>query len=220
MATQKPFIVGAGQPSLEDVLRVIFGQPITLDSAAADRVKKESPPPKSFEPEAAPSIAASQHTECLDRVQTRATLLVKLCNLINGKSKCRLAVLETITAFLNSNVIPVMTPSDLDSAALHALANALHGVGKAVSANSIMPANEALEGAGIAIPGLSSAERSVIEDGQAASAGTGAICVQSGKALVTTATAIAALSAEALLADVSVHQTRPLLNNLAISTSG
>lgn len=184
-------------------MHVVLGQEIALDSAAADRVKKDSPPPKAFEKEHISYEDSSTPVRCLDRAQTRATLFFKLNNLINGKSKCRLAVLEALASMLNSNIVPILPSGELDSVALRALAEALHGLGSTVGGDNILPTSQALEEAGIAVPGLSAVERTVIEDSQCASAATGAVCVQSGRALITAATAIAALSAEALQADVS-----------------
>jgi hypothetical protein len=53
MAHAKPWTVGGvgATPSLDDVVSVASGHAIALDGAAAERIKKESPPPKLFEPE-------------------------------------------------------------------------------------------------------------------------------------------------------------------------
>ncbi|KAH7618937.1 putative Histidine--tRNA ligase, cytoplasmic [Nannochloris sp. 'desiccata'] len=202
MVVHKAYIVGAGQRSLEDVLRVVVGHQIQVDAAAAHRIKKESPPPKSFEKEAPPTNGDVTTTERLDCAQTRAALFFKLQTLINGKSKCRVDIVQTLEAMLNTQVYPSLPLGATDGVALHALANAFHGIGTATAGGNV-PILEALKTAGIeTLPGLSVEERAVLEDGQAVSAGTGAICTQSGKALVNIATAVAALSAEALQADV------------------
>jgi histidyl-tRNA synthetase len=203
MVAHKAYIVGGGQPSLEDVLRVVAGHQIQVDAAAAHRIKKESPPPKTFEQEAPPINGDVEITERLDYAQTRAALFYKLQTLINGKSKCRVDIVQTLEAMLNAQVYPSLPLGATDGVALHALANAFHGVGTATAGGNVLPILEALKTAGIeTVPGLSVEERSVLEDGQAVSAGTGAICTQSGKALVNIATAVAALTAEALQADV------------------
>ncbi len=54
MSSAKPFTVGGigAQVSLDDVVKIAQGQPILLDPAASERVKKLSPAPKQFQPEA------------------------------------------------------------------------------------------------------------------------------------------------------------------------
>ena len=204
MAAHKVFIVGAGQPTLEDVLRVVVGQEIAVDAAAAHRIKKDSPAPKAFQTEAAPEDGDPEPADCLDHAQTRAALFFKLQSLINGKSKVRADVVQALASMLNAKVDPLLLIGSVDGVALSALANGLHGVGTAAFKGQVLPIAEALQSAGITPPGLSADERATIQDGQSVSAGTGAICVQAGKALITVATALAALSAEALQADVRI----------------
>jgi hypothetical protein len=209
MAAKHLIVGGAGETiTLEHVYNVVAGGPsleVVIDSSAADRVKKESPPPKSFEPEAAPASAGAQHVHgaSLDEAQTRALLFFKLLALCKGKSKVRLTVLESLTSLLNSgaDVLPALPAGDEDQAALARLADAMHGFGTVRSDSQ--PLAAALEAAGLTTPGLSAAERAVLQDGQSASAGTAAVCVSAGRMLLSAATAVAALSAEALGADVS-----------------
>jgi hypothetical protein len=208
MAASKIFLVGAGLPSLDDVLKVAHGLEVALDGAAAERVKKESPPPKSFEaevPRYAPAEVPLHTRNCLDTAQARAAILVKLVSLIGGKSKARLAVLQALTDLLNKGITPCLPLGDVDQPLLAALADALQGGGAAALAGSgaLLPLAQALQEAGLEAPGLSAAERAAVEDGQCASGGTAAICVQAGRALLAAAGAVAALSAEALQADVS-----------------
>ena len=199
----KAYIVGAGQPTLDDVLKVVFGQEITLDQVASHRIKKESPAPKSFHKEDPPTNGEHEPARCLDHAQTRAALFFKLVALINGKSKVRLDVLHALEAILNARVEPLLPIADVDSVPLSSLADFLHGIGTAAVKTDVVTALDALHSAAsLEPPGLSADERAVLQDGQVVSAGTGAICVQSGRALVDAATALAALSAEALQADV------------------
>lgn len=208
MSHHKAFIVGGAGATvlLEDVIRVVHGTEVALDRAAADRVKKESPPPKSFQAEETPVAAQPASSACLDAHQTRAALLFKLLSLINGRSKVRLAVVEALAALLNAHLAPCLPATDADQAALAALAAALQGVGSACRGDSTLPEDlpAALAAAGVEAPGLSMAERAVVQDGQSASGGTGAICVEAGKQMLAVANAVAALSAEALQADVSL----------------
>ena len=233
----KSYIVGSGVPSLDDVIDKIVTKriDIVLDATVVNRIKKESPLPKNFEPETFEVREdASGQSACasLDEAQTRAAVFFKLVNLANGKSSCRVGVLETLVSFLNSGIVPRLPATDTDSSALTVLADAMHGFGHTCSPSMNKPASrntkedddirivdenrsntiagyndnsnlsEALDHAGISVPGLSSAERASIVDGQAISAGTGAICVEYGRKMITMATCIAALTAEALRADI------------------
>lgn len=204
MAPHAVIAGGAGATlSLDQVLAVVHGAQVVLDSAASQRVKKESPPPKSFQPEQPPA-EAPPCSSALDRQQCRAALFYKLLALINGKSGVRLAVVEALAALLNSSATPVLPAADADAAPLASLAAFLQGVGAAASADGAQQtAADALAAAGVEAPGLSAAERALVQDGQSVSAGTAAICVQAGKLLLAVANAAAALSAEALQADVS-----------------
>ena len=206
---QKAFIVGGAGTTvtLDDILKVVHGNEIALDHSASDRVKKESPPPKAFQAEEPPGHAPAVEA-CLDPQQTRAALLYKLLALINGRSKVRLAVVEALAGFLNSGVLPCLPArAESDRQALSSLAAALQGLGTALNASSgsLCSMGDGLGQAGLTAPGLSVAERAVVEDGQSVSGGTGAICVQAGKQLLAGANAVAALGAEALQADVSAH---------------
>jgi histidine ammonia-lyase len=201
----KAFIVGGAGATitLDDVLKVVHGSEVALDHSASDRVKKESPPPKAFQAEDAPAHAPAVEA-CLDPQQTRAVLLYKLLSLINGRSRVRLAVVEALAGILNAQLWPCMPVADTDQQALSALAAILQGVGHACGgAAGRRSIADTFAAAGLAAPGLSAAERAVVEDGQSAAGGTGAICVQAGKQLLAVANAVAALSAEALQADVS-----------------
>ena len=78
---------------------------------------------------------------------------------------------------------------------LASLAAFLQGVGAAEATDgSQLSAADALAAAGVEAPGLSTAERAVLTDGQGAAAGTAALCVQAGKLLLASANAVAALS--------------------------
>lgn len=207
MAPHAVIAGGAGATlSLDQVLAVVHGAEVVLDSAASQRVKKDSPAPKSFQAEQPPAHAdAAAPCSLLDSSQCRASLFYKLLALINGKSGVRLAVVEALAALLNSGAVPALPAADADAAPLGTLAAFLQGVGSTAgsAAGEQQTAAAVLAAAGIEAPGLSAAERALVQDGQSVSAGTAAICVQAGKLLLTVANAVAALSAEALQADVS-----------------
>lgn len=197
---------GAGATTtLEQVVAVAGGAQVALDSAALGRLKKESPAPKAFQAEEPPAAAPADGSgAALERPQARAALYYKLLALVNGRSGVRPVVAEAIGALLNAGGAPRLPAADSDAPALAALAALLQGVGAAEAADgNQLSASEALAAAGVEAPGLSSAERAVLIDGQGTAAGTAALCVQAGKLLLASANAVAALAAEALQADVS-----------------
>lgn len=117
-------------------------------------------------------------------------------------------VCEYLAALLNAGVTPVLPASAHDSSALRQLADACHSAGLASTPSAAAPAPlaDSLAAAGVtaAAPGLSAVERAVVESGAAASAGVAALTVQGARRLVTAATAVAALSVDAVGAQVSV----------------
>lgn len=200
------FAGGAGATlTLEQALAVVQGAEVVLDASASQRLKKESPAPKAFQAEPAPaSQTAASTCSTLDRSQARAALFFKLLALINGRSGVRLAVAEALAGLLNRGATPALPAAATDREALASLAAFLQGVGSATGTDGAqLSAADALAAGGGEAPGLSTAERAVICDGQAVAAGTAALCTQAGKLLLSVANAVAALSAEALQADVS-----------------
>ena len=206
---------GIGQPSLGDVLSIVAAQrSVAIDDATAQRVKKESPPPKQFQAEETPVRADLNGSAYVPAEVIRAALFFKLNSVVNGKSKCRLNVLEQACNMLNAGVLPAVgVANKTDKAVFGVIADAFHGVGRELSTGESLQV--ALEGAGITTSGLSADERLILEDGMACSSGIGAICVEEGNAVVSLATFVTALSAEALKAEVKcfdpeVAETFPL----------
>lgn len=196
MSQRKQYLVGAGQPSLDDVMHIVNGLEVVIDSAAADRCKKDSPPPKSFVAEEPTEINSSEASrQDLDENLVRAILFFKLVSLVNGKSKTRVAVMQALASLLNTKALTSLPAGSRDHATLAALAAVLKSSGDAA---------EVLAKSGVQAPQLSISERAAIEDGQSAAGGVGAVVVQSTRALIAAANAVAALSAEALQADVSI----------------
>lgn len=200
---QKAFAVGGigAQPTVDDVVKVALGLHVALDPAGADRVKKASPPPKNFQAEQCDAASASDGNQ-LAAVQSRAIIATKLLQLMNGKSGVRVQVAEYLVALLNHGIVPALRAANSDDSTLVQLADACHGLGDLASDQPSFAA--ALSSASVEAPKLSSAERLMIQGGGAASAGIGALAVQGGKKLLTLATAAAALSYEAVGAQVGV----------------
>jgi hypothetical protein len=189
MVPAKALLVGGtgSAPTLEQVTDVAVGQnvEIVLDTAGADRLRKESPPPKAFEPEpAADHPAAASAAAQMSPEQSRAIVFVRLLSLMNGKTGVRLQVAEFLKQVLNGGgALPL--PAATEREIMGALADAIKGPAPPPCSPDAAP------------PGLSAAERVVLTSGGAASAGVGALVVSHGRALVGAATAVAALSCEA-----------------------
>jgi histidine ammonia-lyase len=216
----KAFTIGGigAQPTLDDVVKIAQGGiTVALDAAGAERVKKESPPPKSFQPESfePPSASNAASAQLLDVSQTRAVLATRLLTIMNGRSGTRVQVAEFLVSLLNSNILPALPAAPADAAVLSHLADACYGSGAtilapspaAAAADGHVPAGsaaagpalaDALAATGLTAPGLSATERVVLSTGSAAAAGAAALAVQGGKKLQTLATATAALSCEVL----------------------
>ena len=207
MAESKSYALGLGQPAIGDVLSIAAAQrSVAIDGATAQRVKKESPAPKQFQVEPTPNGGDVTAEAYIPADVIRAALFFKLNNVVNGKSKCRLSVVEQACGMLNAGVLPAIdVAKGTDREVFGGIADAFHGVGRELSTGASL--QTALEGAGIAMSQLSTDERLVLEDGMACSSGVGAICVEEGKAVVSLATFVAALSAEALKAEVKCFDT-------------
>eukprot|EP00884_Botryococcus_braunii_P005094 jgi/Botrbrau1/14586/Bobra.0312s0009.1 len=169
----------------DDLLKIVAGGHALLDEAAAERIKKESPPPSAFtvaENRADASPPGPIGALLSDR-QTRAVVCAKLLALVQGHSKVRRGVLEVLIGLLNEASTLPLTDSTSNGALLCQLA-------------------QAVQSAPPAAPGLSEDEWVSLETGQAAGAGVGALALVAAGSLLQAATCIAALSAEALGADV------------------
>jgi hypothetical protein len=190
MATPKALTVGGlgAAPTLEDVVRVAGGLQVALDTAGADRIKKESPPPKAFELEPDRETAAVRG-ELLANQHARAVVFARLLSIMNGKTGCRLQVVDFLKQLLNSGSALALR-AGTEAELTNALADACKGAGEGVDA--------AMQAAGIdPPPSLSAAERVVLTSGGSATAGIGALAVTWGRGLIDAATAVAALSCEA-----------------------
>lgn len=192
MSAQKAFSVGGfgAAPGLEDVVRVAAGLQVqvALDTAGAERIKKESPSPKSFEQEGDLPLTAV-NGEPLAPSHARAVLFTRLLSIMNGKSGVRLQVAEFLKQLLNGGgALPLRAGTEREI--LHALADACKGAGDGVG--------PALAAAGVdAPPSLSAAERAVLTSGAPAAGGIGALAVTYGRGALAAASAVAALSCEA-----------------------
>lgn len=210
--------IGAS-PTLDDVCAVSLGElGVALDPAGAERLKKASPAPKSFQledPSVTADLSSSRQeqlrqqgysglppgSDLLPPTHTRAVLVTKLLQLMNGaRSGVRLQVAEFIAALLNNGagVLPQLGWAEMDGQApcLPQLTQACYGLDLHSGPSGTPPPDAAAMG--MEPPKLSPAERLVLLGGAAASAGVGALVVQGSKKLFGMAKANAALSMEAI----------------------
>lgn len=115
---------------------------------------------------------------------------------MNGRSGVRLQLADFLVQLLNRNALPPLPRAATDAEVLSCLADACLGGHDGGDGGSAVRA--ALEQAGLQPPGLSAAEATVLAGGACASAGVGSLVVQGAKTLLKLATAVTALSCEAL----------------------
>lgn len=204
--SQKAYAIGGvgSQPTLDDVVRIAQGIHVALDPAGAERVKKASPPPKSFQAETCDAAPSTSGTK-LSYEQSRAVVATKLLQLMNGRSGSRVQIAEFLVNLLNTGVAPSLYGQEEDASTLRGLALACHGLGSSLTASSTDQAlADSIAKLSVEAPKLSVAERVVMEGGAAATAGIATLAVQGGKKLLSLASAAAALSIEAVGAQVGV----------------
>ena len=193
----------SGVGDLQALLQIAQGQPIALDVATADRIRKESPSPKEFKPEALDISSSESVDDTLTTIETRASVLCRLISLANGSTKLRPAVVQFFVDLLNSGINVQLSYAAADATPLQQMANAAAGAGLVVQDGISAQLSETLLQQSLSAPGLSQQERSVIQSGQWVTLGVAAVTVQSTRQLLGAATAVAALSAEALQTQVS-----------------
>lgn len=246
-------IGGVGQSvGLDDVVRVARGEStVVLDTAACERIKKESPPPAKGAPAAEkPAIAhedsvpAADGAAALSTEDVRAALLARLLPLVNGRSKVtgvqaqplqdacmhshvllmlaakmrssweqwvrpcvhavqiRLGAVQLLARWIASvHNFPPVEAAGADAEVLSQLADVAVRVAPPVSSDGGTALSSAEEA--VLVGGLSSDERQSFLLGQPVTAGIGAVFVHDGQRLLAVAASVAALSAEALQAQVT-----------------
>ena len=209
MASVKAFSIGGigSQISLDDLVRISLSQcSLVLDPSGSERVKKMSPPPKQFQAEPSPVIAAQisasggeEQDLQLSPHESRSIVASKLITLMNGRSGVRLAVCDHLMQLLNQNNTPTF-PSSLssDKEALNILADACYSPSSAAT-DSPSPSPPP--------PQLSAVERASIQGGASATAGVAALAIQGAKKLLSASTSILGLSVEALGAQSKPYDT-------------
>lgn len=196
---------GVGDADLiENCGRVSAGSVVQLDTTALARLQKEAVPKDKHKTEAAgePQLQAPAY---LTREQARAVIFAKLVTLVTGSSGAQPHLLSFLSELLSQSFSPQLAAGETDSSALDQLAAVCQGEGSCTSSSSPGQQSlaEALQSAGCTHPGISSAERTSLQRGGPATCGVAALALFSNRKLSVLATAVAALSCEALQAAVS-----------------
>ncbi|MBI4360729.1 histidine ammonia-lyase [Candidatus Micrarchaeota archaeon] len=150
---------------------------------------------------------------------SRAMLLIHANSLALGHSGIRLQTVETMLKLLNKGVHPIIPEKGSvgasgDLAPQAHMAQVLTGQGEAAYKSQRMPANEAMNAAGIAPIILEAKEGLSLSNGTAAMTAVGALCVFDAEVLAETADVTAAMSLEALMGtdaalDEKIHALKP-----------
>ena len=155
----------------------------------------------------------------LSDAEVRAVMVLRANALARGHSGCRPEVVETVLAFLNEGVAPVVPElgsvgASGDLSPLAHVALALIGEGKVRVEGAVMPTREALAAKGIEPVELEEKEGLALINGTQATTGLGALSLRRLAGLVDAADVVGAVSLEGLMGSPdpfhpAVHQVRP-----------
>ncbi len=163
--------------------------------------------------------------EPLEESEVRAMLLLRANVLAKGYSGVRPLVVETIAAFLNAGIYPVIPArgsvgASGDLAPLAHLALGLVGEGEIIYQTRRMPASEALAAVGVRPLQLQAKEGLALLNGTQAMCGVGALAIFRARRVTQLADLAGAMSLEALRGtpaafDPRIHQVRPHRGQIA-----
>ena len=147
----------------------------------------------------------------LDHV--RAAMLLRANVHANGYSACRPVITETLLAMLNEGVTPVVCEKGSvgacgDLAPMSQIALLMMGEGEAFFEGERMTGAQALERAGIPVPGLEARDGLATINGSNLLNGIGALAVYDAERWLKQAEIAAAMSLEALRANMKPYDTR------------
>ena len=199
-------VIGAAGSTLSDrdIARLAHGGDVVLDTAASERLKKDSPPKGDILVSSSVGIAAVENGDAasawLTAPQTRAVLLARLLPLVNGSSKTRLGVIELVARLLRPDAhLDRLLPIAVEPFAMQRLAAVLpQHVASTAGAIALSTAEQVVVDSG----NLTLEEGRALATGQPVAAGLAAVAIAGMRQLLTAASAVTALSAEALQADV------------------
>jgi len=143
----------------------------------------------------------------------RAAMLLRANVQANGYSACRLEITETLLAMLDRGVTPVVCEKGSvgacgDLAPMSQIALLMMGEGEAFYRDERLPGAEALERAGIPVPGLEARDGLSTINGSNLLTGIGALALYDAERWLKQAEIAAALSLEALRANMKPYDPR------------
>ncbi len=143
----------------------------------------------------------------------RAAMLLRINVHANGHSGCRPEITETLVAMLNAGVTPVVCEKGSvgacgDLAPMSQIALLLMGEGEAFFKGARMPGAEALEAAGIAVPGLQARDGLATINGSNLTNAIGCLTVWDVERFLKQAEIACAMSLEALRANMKPYDAR------------
>jgi histidine ammonia-lyase len=145
--------------------------------------------------------------------QVRAAMLARVNVHAHGNSGCREEITDTFLAMLNRGVTPVVCNKGSvgacgDLAPMSQIALLLMGEGEAFFQGERMPGDKALQKAGIPVPGLQARDGLAAINGSNLLTAMSALTLLDFDRLLRTAEIAAAMSLEALLANLKPYDTR------------
>jgi histidine ammonia-lyase len=143
----------------------------------------------------------------------RAAMLLRANVLAKGCSGCRLEIAETLIAMLNAGVTPVVCEKGSvgacgDLAPMSQIALLLLGEGEAFYQEQRFPGGQALELAGIPVPGLEARDGLSTINGSNLTNGIGCLAAFDAERRLKQAEIAAAMTLEALLANMKPYDSR------------
>lgn len=142
---------------------------------------------------------------------SRAAMLSRINVHAHGNSGCRPEITETLVALLNAGVTPVMCEKGSvgacgDLAPMSQMALCLMGEGEAFYQGERMATRDAMAKAGVAVPGLKARDGLASINGSNVITGIGCILLYDAERWIKQAEIAAAMSLEALLANMKPYQ--------------
>ena len=143
----------------------------------------------------------------------RAAMAARVNVHSHGNSGCRLAITKTLIELLNKQVTPVVCEKGSvgacgDLAPMSQIALTMMGEGEAFYRGERLPANEAMQRAGIEIPGLHARDGLAVINGSNLITGIASLEIYDIERWIKQAEIAAAMSLEALLANMKPYQSR------------
>jgi len=151
--------------------------------------------------------------EAVPQDQVRAAMLLRANVHANGHSACRVEITETLIAMLNAGVTPFVcrkgsVGASGDLAPMSQIALLMMGEGEAFYRDKRLPGAEAMRAAEIPVPGLEARDGLATINGSNLLTAIGALAVHDADAMLKQAEIAAAMSLEALKANMKPYDER------------